>query len=104
MIHQTIVVNTHLCYNGCGVPLTWDIRRISQRKGSIRTMNCENCGRVMSDNAVICPNCGTATPASMPKPDQPRYTPPQQGYMAQQPGYPPQQSQPGYMPQQAGYP
>ncbi len=67
-------------------------------------MNCENCGRVMSDNAVICPNCGTATPASMPKPDQPRYTPPQQGYVAQQPGYPPQQSQPGYMPQQAGYP
>ncbi|MFL5653305.1 MAG: hypothetical protein ACJ8CB_03860 [Ktedonobacteraceae bacterium] len=40
----------------------------------------------------------------MPKPDQPRYTPPQQGYMAQQPGYPPQQSQPGYMPQQPGYP
>ena len=67
-------------------------------------MNCENCGRVISDNAVICPNCGTATPASMPKPDQPRYTPPQQGYMAQQPGYPPQQSQPGYMPQQPGYP
>ena len=67
-------------------------------------MNCENCGRVMSDNAVICPNCGTATPASMPKPDQPRYTPPQQGYVAQQPGYPPQQSQPGYMPQQPGYP
>ena len=70
-------------------------------------MNCENCGRVISDNAVICPNCGTATPASMSRPDQPRYTPPQQsqpGYMPQQPGYPPQQPQPGYMPQQPGYP
>jgi len=65
-------------------------------------MNCENCGRVIADNAVVCPNCGAATPASLPRPDQPRYTPPQQGYMAQQPGYPPQQQ--GYMPPpQSGY-
>lgn len=75
-------------------------------------MNCENCGRVISDNAVVCPNCGAVTPASLPRPDQPRYTPPQQGYMAQQPGYPPPQQgyipppQPGYMPppQNYGYP
>ena len=65
-------------------------------------MNCENCGRVIADNAVVCPNCGAATPASLPRPDQPRYTPPQQGYMAQQPGYPPPQQ--GYMPPpQSGY-
>jgi TM2 domain-containing membrane protein YozV len=73
-------------------------------------MNCENCGKVIADNAVICPNCGAATPSSMPRPDQPRYTPPQSGYPPQQNYMPPPQSsypppQQGYMPPpQSGYP
>ena len=75
-------------------------------------MTCENCGKAIPDNSVVCPNCGAATSASRPMPQQPSYNPPQQeqpsympppqqGYMPQQPSYtPPQQ---GYMPPQQNY-
>ncbi len=63
--------------------------------------NCESCGRVIPDNAVVCPNCGAVTSASWSQPQPPSYTPPQQGYMPPQQGFmPPQQ---GYMPPQQGF-
>jgi len=68
-------------------------------------VKCESCGRVIPDNAAVCPNCGAATSASLPRAQIPHYAPPQQNYSYEpQQGYmpPPQQnygsgSQQGYM-------
>src|SRR5437763_12451968 len=72
-------------------------------KGNSLMTNCESCGRVIPDNAVVCPNCGAVTSASWSQSQPPSYTPPQQGYMPPQQGFMPPQQQ-GYMPpQQQGY-
>ena len=63
-------------------------------------MNCESCGGVIPDNALMCPNCGAATSASQQRPQLPNYTPPQQGYIPPQQnyGYAPQFYPPPYAP------
>jgi hypothetical protein len=70
-------------------------------------MNCERCGEFLSDNALVCSNCGAATPASQQRPQLPNYTPPHQsnlppqqtyGYGPHQSNLPPQQAY-GYGPQ-----
>lgn len=75
-------------------------------------MLCERCGKELPVDALICPNCGTATRAAQSTPSgyppqQPGYMPPpqQSGYMPPpQPGYMPPPQQPGYMPPpQPGY-
>lgn len=79
-------------------------------------MTCEQCSRMIPDNATACPYCGVMTAFGrsqqqssyippqqgyMP-PQQPSYIPPQQGYQQQR--YVPPQQQQGYMPpQQPGY-